>query len=248
MTALAHKGARASMQGADRFAFVPGVHGTAALPAVATPNATGPKSTEVDIGPLATIASPVAFAAGAPVMREGDRADHLFRIASGVVKVCRTLSDGRCQIIGFLFAGDFLGLVPEDVYLSSATAIGAVTVSRFPRKQVEQLVAVSPLVARLLFRRACSELIAAQDQMLLLGRKSATEKVASFLMMIARRGHGDALDLPVTRADMADYLGLTIETVSRTLTQLRVDGVIGVKRAKIRIVRRAALEDLAEAA
>ncbi|HUA56885.1 MAG TPA: helix-turn-helix domain-containing protein, partial [Candidatus Sulfotelmatobacter sp.] len=146
------------------------------------------------------------------------------------------------------FAGDFLGMVPEDVYLSGAVAIGPVTVSRFPRKQVEQLVAVSPLVARLLLRRACSELIAAQDQMLLLGRKSATEKVASFLVMIARRGRGDVLDLPVTRADMADYLGLTIETVSRTLTSLREDGVIGVKRAHISIVRRAALEDLADAA
>ena len=246
MTALAHKGARR----ADRFAFVPGVHGPAALPksTAAAAKSTEPKSTETDIGPLASIASPVGFAPGAPIMREGDPAEHLFRIVSGVVKVCRTLADGRCQITGFLFAGDFLGLVPEDVYLSSATAIGAVTVSRFPRKKVEQLVALSPLVARLLLRRACSELIAAQDQMLLLGRKSATEKVASFLMMISRRTQGDALDLPVTRADMADYLGLTIETVSRTLTQLRVDGVIGVKRAKIRIVRRGALEDLAEAA
>ena len=241
MTALAQTNTRTT----KRFAFVPGVHGKAAVAAVAPAAA---KPAETDIGPLAAIATAVSFEPGAPILREGDPADHLFRIASGVVKVYRTLPDGRCQITGFLFAGDFLGMVPEDVYLSGAVAIGPVTVSRFPRKQVEQLVAVSPLVARLLLRRACSELIAAQDQMLLLGRKSATEKVASFLVMIARRGLGDVLDLPVTRADMADYLGLTIETVSRTLTSLREDGVIGVKRAHISIVRRAALEDLADAA
>jgi CRP/FNR family transcriptional regulator len=228
---------------AERFAFVPALHGV-------RPPARRPAETAAgtDIGPLAAIAMAASFGPGAHLVREGDPADHLFRITSGVVKVYRTLPDGRCQITGFLFAGDFVGLALEDGYLSAAVAVGPVTASRFARKKVEHLVAASPLVARLLLRRTCCELIAAQDQMLLLGRKTASEKVASFLIGIARRTSGDFLDLPVTRADIADYLGLTIETVSRTLTQLREDGIIDVNRAQIRIVRRAELEELAEGA
>ena len=219
--------AQTSARTAERFAFVPGVHGSA-RPAEPRPAAA---AATTDLGPLAAIAVAASFAPGAPILHQGDPADHLVRITSGVAKVYRTLSDGRCQITGFMFAGDFVGLAPEGVYLSGAEAIGPVTASRFARKKVEQLVAVSPLVARLLLRRACSELIAAQDQMLLLGRKTACEKVASFLVGIAQRTSGDLLNLPVTRADMADYLGLTIETVSRTLTHLREDDVIAVQLA-----------------
>jgi CRP/FNR family transcriptional regulator len=234
--------AQTNPHASGRFAFVPGVHDKTRLAERRLAAATA----ETDIGPLAAVATVSSFGAGAPILREGDPADHLFRITSGVVKVYRTLADGRCQITGFLFAGDFIGLAPEDVYLSGAVAVGPVTASRFARKKVEQLVAVSPLVARLLLRRTCSELVAAQDQMLLLGRKSAPEKVASFLVAIAHRTSGDLVELPVTRADIADYLGLTIETVSRTLTQLREDGIIEVNRAQIRIRRRAELEDLAD--
>ena len=201
-----------------------------------------------DLGPLAAIATPVQVAAAAPIVMEGADATHLYRVVSGVVKVYRTLADGRCQITGFLFAGDFLGFAPEDTYVYGADAIGPVTLSRFARTKVEQLVEVSPLVARLLLRRACSELIAAQDQMLLLGRKTARERVASFLLLMARRAGSDTITLPMTRAEMADYLGLTIETVSRTLTQLADDGAITVKRAEIHVLDGADLEDLADAA
>ncbi|MBI3513197.1 MAG: helix-turn-helix domain-containing protein [Proteobacteria bacterium] len=226
--------------------YVPGVHDRA--PATARQPLMVVAADKTEIGPLAAIATAVAFQSGAQILMEGDPAEHLFRINSGVVKVYRALADGRCQITGFLLPGDFLGLAPEDTYVSGAIAVGPVTVSRFSRKKVEQLVAVSPLVARLLIRRACSELFAAQDQMLLLGRKTATERVASFLIQIGRRTAGDHIELPMTRTDIADYLGLTIETVSRTLTQLRQDGVIDVHRAKIQLLQRAELEVRAEAA
>ncbi|MBI3515632.1 MAG: helix-turn-helix domain-containing protein [Proteobacteria bacterium] len=229
-----------------RFAYVPGVHDRAPTTARSPIKAVAEDKT--DIGPLAAIATAVAFQPGAQILMEGDPAEHLFRITSGVVKVYRTLADGRCQITGFLFVGDFVGLAPEDTYLAGAVAVGPVTVSRFSRKKVELLVAVSPLVARLLLRRACSELIAAQDQMLLLGRKTAAERVASFLTQIGRRADGDHIELPMTRTDIADYLGLTIETVSRTMTQLREDGVIDVHRAKVHVLRPAELEARAEAA
>ena len=102
-------------------------------------------------GPLAAAQSSVTFTAHATILWEGDRADHLFRITSGVVKVHRLLADGRCLIFGFLFPGDFLGLTSGDVHLYSADAVGPVTLSRFQRANVEHLAAVSPLVARLLF-------------------------------------------------------------------------------------------------
>ncbi len=199
-----------------------------------------------NIGPLAAVQTMVAFAPRAPIMVEGDSADHLFRIMTGVVKVHRALADGRCQITGFLFPGDLLGLAPEAVHRHGADAVGPVILSRFPRKKVEQLVDVSPLVARLLLRLAYDELNAAHEQMLLLGRKTAPEKVASFLIAMARRTGSDTLDLPMTRAEIADYLGLTIETVSRTLTQLRKAGLLRIYRHQIQILDRAEMGDLSE--
>ncbi len=234
--------ARTSGQARTRLAVSP------EIPRNVPPPARPQPGSSTNIGPLAAIATVAAFAPGATILTEGDPAVHLFRITSGVVKVSRSLPDGRCQITGFLFPGDFVGLVPENLYLSTAVAVGRVTATRFPRKKVEQLVALSPLVARLMLRRTCSELVAAQDQMLLLGRKTASEKVASFLRLIAQRVDDDDLTLPMVRADIADYLGLTMETVSRTLTQLRVDGVIQVDRAHIRIMRGAELDALAECA
>jgi CRP/FNR family transcriptional regulator len=236
MITTGHTGGRA----ARRRAYVPGVHDDRRVaPRLAVPAADG--------DPLAAFATAITVAPGGQIVMERDDATHLYRITAGVVKAYRTLADGRCQIIGFLHAGDFVGLAPEDVYLSGAVAVGPVTLSRFSRKQVDHLIAVSPIVARLLLRRACHELIAAQDQMLLLGRKTADERVASFLLQIARRADSDHFSLPMTRADIADYLGLTIETVSRALSRLRADGVIEAQRAHIRVLRRADLEAHAEA-
>jgi CRP/FNR family transcriptional regulator len=242
MTAMGHTTSHRN----ERFAYVPGVHGL--KPAAAPRPVVRLRPSVADLGPLATIAAEQKFAAGAQIIMEGDPADHVFWISAGVVKVYRTLADGRCQITGFLFPGDFLGFAPDDEYVSGAVAVGAVTVSRFARKKVEQLVAASPLVARLLLRRTCCELNAAQNQMLLLGRKTAGEKIATFLMQVLDRTDSDRIVLPMTRTDIADYLGLTIETVSRTLTHLREDAVIAVQRAEIRVLDRAELEARADAA
>ena len=241
MTAMGHT----TSHRPDGFAFVPGVHG---FRPAAPRRAAGGRANLAELGPLATIATQQTFAPGAQMIIEGDPAENMFWISAGVVKVYRTLADGRCQITGFLFPGDFLGLASDDAYASGAVAVGPVTVSRFPRKKVEQLVAASPLVARLLLRCTCGELNAAQNQMLLLGRKTASEKVASFVMQVLDRTDSDRIVLPMTRTDIADYLGLTIETVSRTLTHLREDDVIAVHRAEIRVLDRAELEVRADAA
>ena len=184
---------------------------------------------------------------------EGEPAEALFNITEGMVKVYKLLADGRQQITGFLFAGDFVGLSSNDEYVYSAEAVTAVGYCRFPRRGLERLLADFPRMEHRLLGIASNELAAAQNQMLLLGRKSAREKLASFLLMLSRQaeriGHAaNPVQLPMTRTDIADYLGLTIETVSRTFTRLRKDKVIALQSADaVELLDREALHDIAEA-
>jgi CRP/FNR family transcriptional regulator len=199
-------------------------------------------------GPVAPVAAVQGRAAGEVLFREGDPADNVYEVLNGMVRLYKLLPDGRRQITGFLGRGNLLGLAPEGVCVFTAEAITEVTLSCYRRKTFERLIDELPGFARRLLAVASHELNAAQDQMLLLGRKTASEKVASFLLMMADRprGKGDGTEIPMTRGDMADYLGLTIETVSRTLTKMRQDGLISIPSpAQIEIVDRARLEVLA---
>jgi CRP/FNR family transcriptional regulator len=188
-----------------------------------------------------------------PLIIEGERADALLNITEGTVKVYKLLPDGRQQITGFLFAGDFVGISSNETYVYSAEAITAVGYCRFPRRQLERLLDDFPQMEHRLLRIASNELAAAQNQMLLLGRKSAREKLASFLLMLSHQaervgGVANPVHLPMTRRDIADYLGLTIETVSRTFTQLRKDKIIDVRHAdEVCLIDRTELEDVAGA-
>ena len=201
---------------------------------------------------LANIVGRCQYAAGATILMEGDPADHLFNIIEGTVQIYRLLPDGRRQITGFLMGGDFLGLALSETNPYSAEAIGPVTVCRLPRRRFEQLIDQFPQLERRMLVDASNELFAAQDQMLLLGRKTAREKVATFLLTLvrraARRGHDDdAVTLTMSRTSIGDYLGLTIETVSRTVTQLRRDGILALHGAnQVEILDREALEAAAE--
>ena len=155
---------------------------------------------------------------------ETEPAKSLFNVTEGVVKIYKMMADGRRQVTGFLFPGDFLGLVHNESYAYSAETVTETTLCQFPRSRLEALLDELPNLELRLFGMASHELAAAQDQMLLLGRKSASERVASFLLMLSkvteRQGHlGNLIVIPMTRTDIADYLGLTIETVSRTLTK-----------------------------
>jgi CRP/FNR family transcriptional regulator, anaerobic regulatory protein len=186
------------------------------------------------------------------IVNEGDPAEHLFNVTAGTVKVYKLLADGRQQITGFLFPGDFLGLSSNERYAYSAEAVTSVTYCRFARKKLDQLLIDFPRVEHRLLGIASHELAAAQDQMLLLGRKSAREKVASFILMLARRGEkmglaASPVHVPMTRADIADYLGLTIETVSRVMTQLRKWNAIALPTPdEIHITDHRLLEAVAE--
>ena len=187
-----------------------------------------------ELARLAAIMSPQRIEPGTTFIEEGCPADELFNLTGGTVKVFKLLADGRCQVTGFMMAGDFLGLSRGGTYAYSATAITPVSFCRFQRSQLRCLVDELPKIERQMLGLAMNELMAAQDQMVLLGRKTARERIATFLLTLsvraARRGQpANPIDLPMTRGDIADYLGLTTETVSRSLTQLKGDGVISLK-------------------
>lgn len=184
-----------------------------------------------DLARLDALAEHVAFEPGGALIREAEPANHVFNITSGSVRVFKLLADGRRQITGFLFAGNFLGLATGDNYVFSAEAIEPTTVCRFRRSEYRQLIRDCPTLETVLLERANHELAAAQSQMLLLGRKTAVERIASFLLDLpahdpARPNPAGHVRLPMSRSEIADYLGLTIETVSRVLTRLKTQGFV----------------------
>jgi CRP/FNR family transcriptional regulator len=198
---------------------------------------------------LMAVSSLQRKAPGETLFAEGDEADSIYEVVRGLLRLYKLLPDGRRQITGFLSAGHLLGLAPEGVCVYTAEAITEVTLCRYKRAAFDRLIDDVPGFARRLLAVASHELCAAQNQMLLLGRKAATEKVASFLLLMAdQQGSNDegAVDVPMTRSDVADYLGLTVETVSRTLTKLRQDELIALPTpARIEILDRNRLEELA---
>ena len=175
-------------------------------------------------------------------------------MTEGAVKIYKMLPDGRRQITGFLFPGDFLGLVFNETYAYSAESLMPTKLCRFPRHKLESLLDELPKLERRLLGAASHELAAAQDQMVLLGRKSARERLASFLLMLSKAtgGHGqkeNSIVIPMSRADIGDYLGLTIETISRTMTRFKLQGLIELLEDKqAKLLNLAALEEIAMSA
>jgi CRP/FNR family transcriptional regulator, anaerobic regulatory protein len=181
---------------------------------------------ESRLGELARATSVIVLEPGDVFRHEGDPPDYLFNIISGAVKLFKLLPDGRRQIVGFLGTGDFVGFGGRDAAPCSAEAITSARLCRFERGRFRALLDAHPGLERRLLAVASDEIAAGQEHMMLLGRMSATERVARFLLARAdasrRRGEtGDSFPLPMSRADIGDYLGLTTETVSRTFTQLR---------------------------
>ncbi|WP_149737377.1 Crp/Fnr family transcriptional regulator [Rhizobium sp. RU20A] len=172
--------------------------------------------------------------AGTEVFGQGERAPGYANIMRGVVKLSKMLADGRQQIVGLQFAPDFLGRPFSAESAHSVETATDTQICAFPRAVIDRLVDQSPELEHRLHEQALKELDEARDWMLTLGRKTAQEKVASFLHLIATHIDPESdtisrFDLPLSRADIADYLGLTIETVSRQITKLRKDGVIEVE-------------------
>lgn len=168
-------------------------------------------------------------------------AGSVFNVTDGVVRLYKSLPDGRRQIVGFALPGDFLGLALQDRYGVSAEAVNQVAVCRFARSTFLAYVDGKPHLLRRLHEFAGHELSLAQDQMLLLGRRSAEEKIAAFLLNMQTRharigSMSVTVPLPMSRQDIADYLGLTIETVSRTLTRLAREKVVLIVPDGVRLL------------
>lgn len=201
---------------------------------------------------LADCVTVKCFAAGEPVLLDGDACEHVFNITEGSVKVFRSLPDGRRAVTGFLFRGDFLGLAHSERTLFGAEALEQTRACRFPRKAFKALLLEMPQLESELLERASHELEQAQDQLLLLSRKTALERVSSFLLALSRRAEerqepADPVRFPMIRADMADYLGLTTETVSRCFGRLKTSGVIRLLAGnRASILRPDSLAQLAE--
>lgn len=204
-----------------------------------------------DLQFLASVAKSTTVPKGRIFVAEGDEARHFFNINRGTAKLYKDLPDGRRQITGFVGAGDFVGLAAADHYAFTAEAIDEVRLCRFDRVELRSVFTTFPALERRLLDVASHELIIAQGQMLLLGRKSAIERIASFLLdwrSSAETCPNDvnALVLPMTRADLGDFLGLTIETVSRALSALKQRNIIAVgKDHGIRILDRGRLAKFA---
>lgn len=171
------------------------------------------------------------LAQGEPLCWQGDEATHVYTVTRGALRLSKLLADGRRQVTGFAFPGDFLGVTMEDEHPFTAEALGDVELCQFGRGRFDGFVDAHPHMERRLYSAAARELAAARDQLVLLGRKTATERLASFLLEMARHTEqiaGDPLRvfLPMSRTDIADYLGLRIETISRELGGLKSSGVI----------------------
>lgn len=174
-----------------------------------------------------------SYAKDQEIFAEGARAAFVYKVLSGVVRTSKLLSDGRRQIDAFHLAGDFFGIEAGDEYRFCAEAVGDCVVIAHRRSSLGTLTGTDPQFAQELVMGMMRSLIRAQNHMLLLGRKSALEKIATFLLDLAgRMEDDDAVDLPMSRSDIADHLGLTIETVSRSFTQLERQGVIGLPTSR----------------
>ena len=194
----------------------------------------------------------VHFTSHETVFAQEELTTSFYNLLEGVMRLYKLLPDGRRQIVGFALPGDFLGIAISARNNFSADAVGAVAVCRFSRTAFMQFIADKPHLLRRINELVIRELGQAQDHMVLLGRRSAEEKVASFLIgwrvRLARLGDAtNTLPLPMGRQDIADFLGLTIETVSRTFTKLERDGVIEIVPGGVRLVDLERVEVLAAA-
>jgi CRP/FNR family nitrogen fixation transcriptional regulator len=177
------------------------------------------------------------LARGEELFAEGEAADYFYRVVSGTVRTYKLLNDGRRQIDAFHLAGDIFGIEAGAEHRFSAEAVGDATVVAFRRNSLERLTRDHAAFGEHVLSSMLRNLQRAQEHMLLLGRKTAKEKIASFLLDLAERLHeSDHVELPMLRNDIADHLGLTIETVSRTLTEFARKGLIGLAAGSRSIV------------
>jgi CRP-like cAMP-binding protein len=196
-------------------------------------------------GNIELMGAPMSFGRNAEIYGEGEPADYLYKVVSGTVRTYKVLADGRRQIGAFYMAGDVFGLEMGDEHTFSAEAISDAKVLVIKRSALVALAERDNEVARELWALTGRELSRVQDHIMFL-IKTAQERVVGFLLEMAERAtNNGALELPMSRQDIADYLGLTIETVSRTLTILENTAAIELPTSRRIVLRnRSALNRL----
>ncbi len=179
---------------------------------------------------------------GQPIVWAGDEMDFVASVVTGIATLSQTLEDGRTQMVGLLLPSDFLGRPGRKTAPYDVTSNSHLTLCCFRRKPFEKLLTESPSISQRLLEMTLDELDAAREWMLILGRKTAREKIASLLAIIARREaalhkraptNGATFEVPLTREAMADYLGLTLETVSRQISALKRAEIIKLEGKRL---------------
>ena len=176
-----------------------------------------------------------SYEAGQPILWAGDHMEFVASIVTGISTLSQTMEDGRTQMVGLLLPSDFIGRPGRETAAFDVVAVSDVTLCCFRRRPFEQLMTMTPHIGQRRLERTLDARDSAREWMTVLGRKTAREKIASLLLIVARRdaslrkqlpGDGMVFDLPLTREAMSDYLGLTLETVSRQISALRKSGII----------------------
>jgi CRP/FNR family transcriptional regulator, nitrogen fixation regulation protein len=204
------------------------------------PTTAGQRPLEVHglFGSIELMGARMSYSRNAEIYGDDEPAEYLYKVLSGAVRICKLLDDGRRQITAFHLLGEIFGLEVGNAHRFTAEAIVDSSIVVVKRSTVVALAARDGDMARQLWAHTARDLQQMQEHMLLLGCLSAKERVAAFLLQIAKRmSAGNEFELPMARQDIADYLGLTIETVSRTMTQLEHDDAIGLLTSR-RIVLR----------
>ncbi|MCL7713982.1 Crp/Fnr family transcriptional regulator [Stenotrophomonas mori] len=191
-----------------------------------------------EVQALEQITTSLPVPMGATLARTGEPRTHVFTVTEGALRLVRTLADGRRQVNGFVLPGDYVGLSGSDQHRYDIEAIAESRVCRVPAVQMRDLRQRYPHLERKLLQRACQELDAAHDNALALARLQPPERLADFLLRLAAREAlqgqvGNRVALPMGRGDIADHLGLTMETVSRTFTKLRQQGLIALPHLNV---------------
>ena len=191
-----------------------------------------------EVQALERITQTIAAPLGTTLARSGEPRTHVYTVTEGALRLVRTLADGRRQVNGFVLPGDYVGLSGSDHHRYDIEAIADGRVCRVPTTQMRDLRLQYPHLERKLLQRACQELDAAQDNALALARLQPPERLADFLLRLAAREAmlgqvGNRVALPMGRGDIADHLGLTMETVSRTFTKLRQQGLIALPQLNV---------------
>lgn len=184
-----------------------------------------------ELSQLETIKSYKSYEAGQPIIWRGDELASFSSVVVGIASLSRSMEDGRTQVVGLLLPSDFIGQPGREYVDFDVTAVTDVTLCQFQRKPFEALVEDVPHISQRMMEMALDELNAAREWMVLLGRKTAREKIATFLEMIVRRStvpehQVKQYTLPLTREEIANFLGLTLETISRQLSNMKKEGII----------------------